>query len=287
VLGGSVALVLALGSIGAGAAFGAFTEDHEQVLVHYNVFSDANAKCGRGSHVNFGGFKTDTKVPFGSGAVVWPATMAPKGNDTNQWSTVATTYSAVYQSKLTSIAYCKAGKEPKVVRHTQVVLQSAANDQFRNVSVSCPRGKNVIGGGWSAKAPEATGLNGQNRLNIMGLKRTSNRAWQVSVINETRTSQRVTAIALCGKGGAPRTSVATVNFPSRDSTSKTATATCPGNTEVVFGGFKGDYDTLSGRNAFIFSFYRSSKKAISVRGGHNYLYGNTQSPKLQAIAYCR
>ena len=40
-------------------------------------------------------------------------------------------------------------------------------------------------------------------------------------------------------------------------------------------------------NAFIFSFYRSSKKAISVRGGQNYVFGNTQVPKLQAIAYCR
>ena len=87
----------------------------------------------------------------------------------------------------------------------------------------------------------------------------------------------MTAIALCGKGAAPKTSVATVKFPaSGSSTMKTATATCPGKTEVVFGGFRGDFDDLSGRNAFIFSFYRSSKKAISVRGGQNYVFGNTQ-----------
>ncbi|MGZ8667432.1 MAG: hypothetical protein ACXWZM_10030, partial [Solirubrobacterales bacterium] len=281
-------IVLALGSLGAGAALGALSENSEQKFIPYNVFGDVTASCGHRKHVAFGGFKTDTIVPFQAKQNLWPASMGPVGRDTNKWSTVAASPS-IGGGKLTSIAYCKAGNEPKVVRKRKIVLQSAANDELRKVSVTCPPGKNVIGGGWAARtaSPLYFTDDSQPYLNIMGLQRTSNRTWQVSVVNQRPKQHAVTAIALCGKGAAPKTSVATVNFPSRSSTMKTATATCPGKTEVVFGGFKGDFDSLSGRNAFIFSFYRSSKKAISVRGGQNYVFGNTQTPKLQAIAYCR
>ncbi len=173
-----------------------------------------------------------------------------------------------------------------MVRHTKLVLQSASNDEFRNVTATCPQGKNVIGGGWSARTPTPKyGNDGQPKVDIMALKRTSSRTWQVSVVNYRETQQKVTAIAVCGKGSAPKSSVATEMVPVH--TSKTATATCPGSSEVVFGGFQGDYDNFSGRNAFIFSFYRSSKRAISVRGGQNGVEGNNRASKLQAFAYCR
>ncbi len=55
----------------------------------------------------------------------------------------------------------------------------------------------------------------------------------------------------------------------------------------MFGGFQGDYDILSGRNAFIFSFALTSDREITVKGGQNLVEGNNQSSKLTAIAYCR
>jgi hypothetical protein len=212
--------------------------------------------------------------------------MGPEGKDTNKWTAVAAS-PGLQGGKLDSIAYCKAGKEPKIVRKTKLVLQSAANDTFRSVTATCPQGTNVIGGGWSARTSDPKyGPNGQPRVDIMALKRTSNRTWQVSVVNYLDTQQKVTAIALCGKGTAPKTSVATEMVPALAGM-KTATATCPGKSEVVFGGFQGTYDDLSGRNAFVFSFYRSSKDAISVRGGQNYIPPNNKASKLQAFAYCR
>jgi hypothetical protein len=287
---GSLAIATAaLCSIGAGAALGAFSENDEQKFIPYNTFGTVTASCPHGQHVNFGGFKTDTIVPFQSKQNLWPASMGAGGKDTNKWSTVAASPS-IGGGKLTSIAYCRGGAEPKVVTKKKIVLQSAANDELRKVSVTCPPGKNVIGGGWSARTASPLYFNDDSQpyLDIMGLERTSNRTWQVSVVNQRPKQHAVTAIALCGKGAAPKTSVDTVKFPaSGSSTMKTATATCPGKTEVVFGGFRGDFGSLSGKNAFIFSFYRSSKKAISVRGGQNYVFGNTQVPKLQAIAYCR
>ncbi len=55
---------MALWSIGAGAALGAFSRSSEQKFIPYNVFGTVTSSCPHGQHVNFGGFKTDTIVPF-------------------------------------------------------------------------------------------------------------------------------------------------------------------------------------------------------------------------------
>jgi hypothetical protein len=277
---------LALGSVGASVALGALSQNEEQKFLPYNVFGDVTASCPHKQHIAFGGFKTDTKVGFGTpNPLLFPASMSPIGNDTNKWSTVAAS-PALSGGKLSSIAYCQAGDEPKVVRVRKIVLPSAANDEYRTVSATCPQGRNVIGGGWAARASSPIyGSEGQPRVDIMGLKRTSNRTWEVSVVNAKPTQQAVTAIALCGKAKAPKTVTASENIPALNGT-KNVTATCPKGTEVAFGGFQGDYDRLSGRNAFIFSFFRSSKRAITVRGGQNYVATNDKASKLQAFAYC-
>ncbi len=281
---GAAAVILV--SLGTGVASGAFSVSDEQKFIPYKVFGDVTASCGHGQHVNFGGFKTEyNAVPFD--IKLWPASMGPLGKDTNKWSTVAASPTSK-GGKLTSIAYCQGGAEPTVVRKRKVVLESAANDALQNVSVTCPKGKNVIGGGWSART--STPLyydyeNSQPYLDIMALQRTSARTWQVSVVNQTTKSHPVTAIALCGKGAAPKASVATEHVPLY--TTKTATATCPGKSNLVFGGFRSDFDNLSGRNAFILGFYRSSEKAITVRGGQNGIPPNNKAAKLQAFAYCR
>ncbi|MFN8160121.1 MAG: hypothetical protein U0R52_03640 [Solirubrobacterales bacterium] len=269
----------------ATAAFGDLSSSSEQKFIPRNVFGDVTASCSHGQHVNFGGFKLDYSLPLDF--KLWPASMGPLGKDTNKWSTVAAS-PTIKGGKLTSIAYCQGGAEPTVVRKRKIVLESAANDAFQNVSVTCPKGRNVIGGGWAARTSNPLNFdpeNSQNRLNIMGLQRTSSRTWQVTVVNQTTKSHAVTAIALCGKGAAPKTSVATERVPLY--ATKTATATCPGDSEVVFGGFRGDFDNLSGRNDFILSFYRSSKKAITVRGAQNGIPPNDKAGKLQAFAYCR
>ena len=196
------------------AALGAFSSSSEQKFIPYNVFGDVTASCPHNQHVNFGGFKTDTAVHVDA-KLLWPASMGPVGKDTNKWSTVAASPSTK-GGKLTSIAYCKAGAEPTVVRRRKIVLQSAANDALPNVSATCPQGKNVIGGGWSARtaSPSTTTTeDSQPYVDIMALQRTSARTWQVSVVNDTAKQHAVTAIALCGKGAAPKTSVATEMFP--------------------------------------------------------------------------
>ncbi len=109
---------VALGSIGVASALGAFTVNDEQKFLPYNVFGNVTASCPHNQHIGFGGFKTDTKVNFGGDHLLWPASMGPVGNDTNKWSTVAASPS-LGGGRLNSIAYCKAGKEPKVVEAHQ------------------------------------------------------------------------------------------------------------------------------------------------------------------------
>lgn len=201
---------VALGSIGLGAALGAFSKDSETRVIPYDKYVDATAKCGRDKRVNFGGFNVHMEVPLGGPTnYTWPASMGPKGSDTDKWS-VSAEASGTSGGKVTSYAYCKAGKEPKVVRRKQVVLPSAANDEYRKVRVSCPEGRIVIGGGWAAQTSTAAT---QHYLDIMGLQATSKDTWQVSVVNYTGAQQGVTAIALCGKGSAPKAVTATQKVP--------------------------------------------------------------------------
>jgi hypothetical protein len=278
-------VLAALGTIGLGVALGDFSQDSDSKPVVYNTSQDATAKCPPKQHVSFGGFKVDTTVPFGGlRGYTWPQSMGPKGSDTDKWSVAAENSGSAKDGKVSSYAYCQGGAEPKVVRKSQLVLPSAANDEFRSVEVGCPGSKNVIGGGWAAVTPQ---LNKQHTVDIMGLQRTSDHTWEVSVINDSGVQQKVTAIALCGKGNAPKTVTATEHIPNNPTATKDAVATCPHGTEARFGGFKGDYDRLSGRNAFIFSFALHGDGAIKVHGGQNYDGVNTESSTLKAFAYCK
>lgn len=54
------------------------------------------------------------------------------------------------QGQVTSLAYCAKGKAPKVVRHNQVILSGAGSPTIAASTATCPKGKVVIGGGWSA-----------------------------------------------------------------------------------------------------------------------------------------
>ena len=146
-------------------------------------------------------------------------------------------------------------------------------------------GDRRFGGGWAAQTSTAAT---QHYLDIMGLQRTSKDTWQVSVVNATGTQQGVTAIALCGKGSAPKTVTATQKIPAvNGSNSKTVTATCPSGKEAVFGGFEGDY-MISPAATPSSSASRSPQSGRSrSREGGTAWEGNNQASRLTAIAYCR
>jgi hypothetical protein len=272
-----------LGTLALAVALANFSQDSNTKNVPYNVKVDANAKCHGDKHVNFGGFKTNTKGDsLYSGPIVWPGAMAPKGSDTDKLS-VEGSSNSVNGGRLTAIAYCKGGGEPKIKKKTDIVLPSAANDDLRQVKAKCPSDKYVIGGGWSA---EATAANQQQKLAIMGLERTTNRTWQVSVTNDTGAQQAVTAIALCGNTRSPTEKETTVDVHETDDA--TATAQCPQGKEVVFGGFRGDFHLLSGINAFVFKFFLAGDDEIKVYGAHNFVGPNDDDVSdLTAIAYCK
>jgi hypothetical protein len=276
-------VLVVIGLVGLGVAFAGLKGVQDSKPIPYNTAQDATATCPAKEHVRFGGFKIDTTVPLGGpSGYTWLESMGPKGSDTDKWSVSAENSGAAKDGKVTSYGYCSKGAEPKVVRKSDIVLPSAANDEFRDVTAKCPGKLNVVGGGWAAKTPE---LSKQHYLDIMGLQRTNARTWQVSVVNDTGVQQKVTSIALCGKQKAPKTSTDTEHIPALNG-KKDAVATCPKGTEALFGGFQGDYDSFSGRNAFVFTFTRQGDDAIKVHGGQNYISGNTESASLKAFAYC-
>ncbi len=279
----------ALASLGAMDALGAFTTETDTRTASPNTVADPLASCDNGQHVHFGGFKTDNgddNNPNGDPGEprVWPAAMAPKGSDTNKLSVAGAEQMPSMTGHITAIAYCKGGAKPVIKRNTDLVLPSANNDELRKVKVSCPNGKRVIGGGWSAIAGNPSE---QGALALMGLQRISNSTWQVTVTNDTGGQFAVTAVALCGKQPSPK--VADVAKTVNEGTSATATAKCPQGTSVVFGGFKGQfvYDYLESVAVFTWDFWRSSPREISVTATNphvgSYPYN---SGKVHAIAYC-
>ncbi|MFN8161959.1 MAG: hypothetical protein U0R52_13040 [Solirubrobacterales bacterium] len=279
--------VIALGTIGLGAAFGAFSKEANTVTIAYGTAADATASCGGGKHVNFGGFRTDTDGdPLYGGPVAWPGAMGPLGNRTDKWSVEGAANPNFHDKggRVTSIAYCRAGKAPKVVRNKGIVLPSVKNGgEVRKVSATCPKGRTVIGGGWSAQAANPLA---QGALAIMDLERTTSRKWQVGVTNLTGGQQGVTAIALCGVGSPPTEKDANVLV--HENHDATATARCPRGKQVVFGGFRGQANELTGINAFIFDFYLAGDDKIKVYGAHTLVGPAIRDVShLTAIAYCR
>jgi hypothetical protein len=273
----------AVGSLAVAVAFAGFTQDSDTRAVPYNTTADANANCGR-KHVNFGGFKADTPSrTFVTDQRLWPSAMAPNGNDTDKWSAVASNDS-FKEGRITSIAYCKGGAEPKVKRKTEIILPSAANNEARTAEVACPGDKYVIGGGWSARTGDPLA---QDQLGLMGLERTANgHNWKVSVYNATGAQQRLTAIALCANRRTPTTKKTTVDVHEGDDA--TATAECPRGKEVVFGGLRAAYNILSGKNNFVRKFFLAGDDQIKVYGFHNTVApGFNDVSYLTAIAYCR
>lgn len=268
-----------LATLGVAVALGAFTTEQSQKVVPYNVFTDVTAACQHGQHLAFGGFKTNTKVSFGTGADVWLASAAPNSSAT-KWTVDGSNVTVVDEGKITSLAYCEKGTAPKVVSAKHIILPSA-NEVPQKTSVSCPGGMVVVGGGWAAKA---TTPKGQNVIDIMGLQRTTKSTWQVSVINDSGAQTPVTAYALCRKEKAPV--AVSVHKDVHSSATATATATCPKGKSVIFGGMQGMVDGNSGANAYPFAFYLATARSIAVTAGENGVAPYDQVGTVTAIAYC-
>jgi hypothetical protein len=279
--------LLAIGAVGLGTLFmgvalGGDFDTQENTKKTTFPSTDVTARCRGDQHVNFGGFKTNTEADeLYSGTIVWPQGIGPVRDDAESWFASGAGRNSDGNAKITTLAYCKGGKAPVVVRNTDEVPWESGNP-IQYVDVACPGDKAVIGGGFLMHLSEEQQLSA-NRFNLMYLGQLSRSGWSVGVVNADHGNESidVTAIATCGGGKTPTGVSKTVDVRYRHA--DTATAKCPDNKDLVFGGLQGEYGLTGG--AFPWSFYKSGDNGISVYGGGG--DGQEQDRQLTAIAYCR
>lgn len=270
--------VLAVAACLAGTpTMGALSEVIVTKNVVYPTVQAVNAACPIGTHVGFGGFKTNANAQASTSVYAWPRALAPIGTDVRTWSVKIKDRTAARQAKVTSYAYCTGGSTPKVVRSTRIVT---AFEPEPETSAVCPDGKTLIGGGFSADA----------EVIPLELHRSdgSPRTWVVKVVNSDNISFKLTAIAICGGGPLPTAFGAESDVVEQDWDGASATATCPVGKRVLFAGLRAEYDDVSGANALPTELRRPTGRTVRASAFHNYV-GPTYHDvaKLQAIAYCR
>lgn len=252
------------------------SESKKTVPLAFNEQKSVIAGCPGTKHIAFGGFQGFEEGNLSSGATkVYTYGMVPEGKDADRMVVDADNGSPPPgdKAKITSYAYCAAGKKPKIVSRDTTVDA----EQESGVSATCPKGKTVIGGGFETSFENTQGPH----MTITFLGRGSKESFQAQIYN-TMTDDEIdlTAYAICGKGKSAK-QINGPKTPVDNSGPVTTKATCPGKSKVLFGGVTGEYNLGSGV-AMPTAMYRKGE-SIQAAGIGSY---NSDS-SIRAIAYCR
>jgi hypothetical protein len=164
---------------------------------------------------------------------------------------------------------------------TKVTVQGPVGSE-RSVTTLCPRGKTAIWGGW-----RTGNLNpGQGALQIVESRRSGTRGWLVTArVAVVEHPHRFQVVAYCVSGRAYRTvtSSSTVTAGGPAGIEHDETASCPGSTRAVSGGFR--LTRASSPAAVLLGSFRTGKgrRWSTVVGGS---YGGSTELSVKTIAYC-
>ncbi len=278
----TIVCIAVVGAMGAAVpALAGLSESKKTVPLVYPVRDTATASCGKNAFVAFGGFKTKTDSPSASDYFAFIDSMGP-AKSADKWATTAHTISAIYDSTVTSYAYCAKGKKPKIEETTKTAKPGSG--KATTVEVSCQKGKTLLGGGFRSNADPALD---QKIVPTVLRRADKDQAWQVSVINEGASPIKITAQAVCGKGKSPKEVEAKATLK-EFAAPRAAVATCPKGKEVLFSGLEAEWDNAKFVAALPTGLYRSGDdkvSAVGVFGGGGSGTGN-DSAELRAFAYC-
>jgi hypothetical protein len=211
------------------------------------VFRSATARCPSGQRVLFGGYRNGVAGMRRTAENRWTVNGFNLGGD---------------PLDLTSYAYC--GKGPIGSRYTKTVSITSSG----RATVKCPAGKVVLSGGFATSR--------RTVFAASRLMRTGADRWTVSGYLRYGITKRtkLTAIAYCGNGPAPKRTRRTVKM-SRDGGQ--SAVTCPTGKQLTSGGVL--VRTAKPKTALVF-FMR-------VDGANTWRVANSTAGQLTAIAYCR
>ncbi len=236
--------------------------------------------CPQGSKPLNGGWtgEADPHVPSTS-PEIFPQSVKFKGGT---WKVLGVNEGSS-AGELKAIERC--GKElPNV--HAVTKTASVAPGKTATVTATCPKGTEVLRGGYDAATPDAHAPS----VFVFGARRASRREWKVSaempsLQPKALSSGKFSAIAYCGKGPKLKAvkSVATV----APQNAQAMSLACPAGTKVVFGSALGDVDPGSQTRGVFPSESRAQGKRHWIVGGPNFASQSSPfSGKLKGYVYC-
>lgn len=274
IVAAAVGIVCAAAAASALAA--GLSESKKTVPVPFNEQRSVIAGCPGTKHIAFGGFKGTEVGNLSSGSTkTYTYGMVPEGKDADRMVVDADNGSPPPgdAAKITSYAYCEAGKKPKIV---EADVNVPAEDD-RGVSATCPKGQVVNGGGFETSFENTQGPH----MTILFLGRGSKESFQAEIFNTMPDEAiKLTAYAICGKGKSAKQYSGPLKKV-KSTGPVTTSASCPGKKKIAFGGVEGEYQPSSGV-AMPTAMYRQGE-TIEASGIGN--YGSRSG--IRAIAYCR
>ena len=149
----------------------------------------------------------------------------------------------------------------------------------RSVTATCPKGEHVAFGGVTGEFKPPPKTTGHPSVFPTSMHRTAADRWTASGQSETvGTGSRLSAIAYCDRGAAPRVASSTVRLAGFGA--ETATATCPSGTVVVGDGYSSG--SSSAHLEYIGQLERKSPTQLAVTMVNVVKSATT----ITGIAYC-
>ncbi len=227
----------------------------------------ATAKCPAAEKVGFGGLVAQ----FDPDHDAWVYPTGMRRTATGQWTVYGQSLSSSRGSRLTAIAYCANAGPASVVEKTV----SIAGHQVGGAVAKCPGGTVVVAGGFNTRAAP--------HFEVMKeLARIADDSWRATILNVSASATTITSIAYCGPGPAPTLQATALDVAGGHG--GTARATCPGGTELLFGGevvTAGYSNNLPHLYPFGFTAETTTRWSVAA------VNGSSVAGKVTALAYCR
>jgi hypothetical protein len=199
--------------------------------------SVTGVQCPNNTHATGGGLAvvTGSNPATQGGTQTHPQTNYPPGK--MKWRAGASSLSGEPAANLTAYVRCENKSFGKITARVERST-TLASGIGRTISVVCPAGTQVLGGGYSVSPTFSASAknNTTSKMAILQSRRTSASSWTVSALNPSQPTSQLTVSALCEKNG-KQISTKTAFSPLAGKSRQTVTAKCSGKQHVDAGGF--------------------------------------------------
>jgi hypothetical protein len=252
----------------AAVATGAPKESSGSFTVAEETTAEGVAACKGNKRVVSGGFSAPDWVE--GGPVIQPVDSTRDGK--HAWRSREHNFGTAEEA--TAYAYCGGGVGKLKAKSKSATLDP---DELDVVTAKCPRGSQVVAGGFDMPDPEGPA----DYTIVYSSKRGGKRAWKTKFFNGFLDPRAVSTEVYCleGKAGLKTKSKA---VEQNEGDNDSVAAKCQRGQQLVSGGFAGEINDAENISSTVIASRRSSKRKWKVSA-----FADAGEPKLKAFAYCQ